>query len=123
HVQAVHEDGTITPLATIGLQFDAFTELANRVDELAGEIALLQESAAQAQEGSNGFREFVGSNLLVTPLPSDLEQGSDFYLDSPEPGAPLEAFELPVSGWVIGRNLPVVAVDLVNPEGNRVQVP
>jgi len=107
-IQAVHEDGKLTPMAAVKFRFGPSTAAM-----ITGQ--LLQES----QE----LRQIISNNVVVNRSEANGDRAVDYDVDAPVPGSPLESFDLPVAGWVVGRTSPVVAVELVSPGGERQRIP
>jgi hypothetical protein len=113
-LEAMHDDGHSTLLATIELRFGARTEPPPEAEQVAdtlgdGDLAVLGR--------------VMSRGLVVTRCQDGDGRLADFYLDAPLSGSRLTSHLVPVAGWVLGRDGPVAAVELVSADGERCRLP
>src|SRR5262245_9356710 len=59
--------------------------------------------------------------LDVTVYRPTMERLQGCYIDAPKSGSCSDAYAIAVMGWALGRNSPVVTIELVVPEGTVIQ--
>ncbi len=141
-LQALHRDGSVTPLADIKLYFGPKPDEGSTRTPVApadngrpeahepepdprllAELAALREAlrdklldndtAGAVKKELAALRQVVSDSLVVRRADPESTQNLEYALDQPLPGQELEDLDLPLSGWVLGRVSPVTAVDVV----------